>query len=403
MNKFHVFCLGLIFTPFRRLYKIKENLWVFGSDSGLGYGQNSKYLFEYILSHDKDINAYWITKSKDIYKRLNDKGLPVLYNYSIKGIIYSLTAKVKVVSTWFTDIDYTLKDKRQFVAYLEHGMPIKKVFYDYVQEGKKPLYKKIMAMVNDFFTVNYKLEYSCFTPASSDFYKSILSKAMRNNNVFTCGQPRTDAFISMDTSKIKSKFSIDNDCLVVSYLPTHRSYGKGEASPHIFINNQKAISFFKENKIKVIWKQHPNMLQKYELKDAEDCFIDLSFDRSVDTQELLFISDILITDFSSCFIDYLSLKKPVLFFNYDDYQNTDNDLYLSIEDLEKVGSIVNNETDLLELIIDNIGKKSNGLNNYSFFNEFDDFRSCERSLAILKRITCSSTWEYTDNSFNEFA
>lgn len=386
MNKYKVFFLGLIFTPIRRCFKINEKLWVFGSDLGEGYGQNSKYLFEYILSEHKEIDAYWITKSKLIYKMLLERNIPVLYNYSIKGIYYSLTAKVKVVSTWFTDIDYTLKDKRQYVAYLEHGMPIKKVFYDYISKDHKTIYKKITASINNYFTVNYKLEDSCFTPVTSEFYKDILSKAMRNNNVYVCGQPRNDAFSSMDSRIIKNHLGIGSDFRIISYLPTHRSYGKGEPSPHLFINNEQAITYFTENKIKVVWKQHPNMLSKYNLENARDCFLDLSFDRSVDTQELLYVSDILITDFSSCFIDYLSLGRPVLFYNYDNYQNTDNDLYLSIDDLSEIGDMVDNENDLFGLIEEKMAHKTNNKKDSLLLNKFKDFHSCERAFSILKQI-----------------
>ena len=45
----------------------------------------------------------------------------------------------------------------------------------------------------------------------------------------------------------------------------------------------------------------------------------------IDTQELLLASDLLITDYSSCFCDFASMKRPVIHFvyDYDEYTSTD--------------------------------------------------------------------------------
>ena len=72
------------------------------------------------------------------------------------------------------------------------------------------------------------------------------------------------------------------------------------------------------------------------------------------TQELLAISDLLITDYSSVFIDYLITEKPVIFLvpdyeNYELYENGLNESYkniLTYEYATNVNELLNQIEDL---------------------------------------------------------
>ena len=388
MRDLKALLIGIIFFPIRRLLKPRKKLWLFGSDQGLKYAQNSKYLFEFVVKNHPEIEAYWITRSLSVYNELNEKGIPVLDNISIKGAYYSLIAEQKVESTWFNDILYTFPNNR--VAYLMHGMPIKKIYYDNIPKLSPPksIIRDIKGILSDLFLYDFKLENSCFTPVTSPFFKELVVKAMRNNNVYVTGQPRTDAFLHLDGNVIRDKYGIDKKSFIITYMPTHRSYGRGEPSPHIFINNKEAIKFFKDNNIVIVWKQHINMLKNYKKLEADDCFKELSFDYSVDPQELLFVSDVLITDWSSCFIDYMLLQRPILFYQYDDYEKNDNDLYYGTEKLSKVGQISHDEKKLLKDIrmVCSNDRVRYDKEDWTIFNEYYDDKSCERSFYILQSI-----------------
>lgn len=56
-------------------------------------------------------------------------------------------------------------------------------------------------------------------------------------------------------------------------------------------------------------------------------------ERSMDIQELLMDTDILVTDYSSTYIDYLLLDRPVVFYNFDyqDYLEHDRGMYCDYE------------------------------------------------------------------------
>ena len=67
-----------------------------------------------------------------------------------------------------------------------------------------------------------------------------------------------------------------------------------------------------------------------------------------DTQELLFNADVLITDYSSCYIDYLLLDKPVIFYCYDyaNYLENDRDMYFEYDSVTP-GPKVKDKNDFL--------------------------------------------------------
>jgi len=387
MKKIKILFWGILFFPIRKLLHTKKNVWVFGSDIGRRYSQNSKALFEYVINNHPEIKAYWMTQSKDVYNELHKRNIPVINNISLKGIYYSLIAEKKIMSSWFSDILYTFPNKKQKVSYLMHGMPIKKIYYDNERKKtRKSFITKFHTCVSNIFIFKYKLEDSCFTPVTSTFFQEIVKKAMKNDNIYVTGQPRTDIFFHLDKYEIKEKYGLEKDSFIITYMPTHRSFGLGEPSPHVFANNEKAIKFFKENGITFIWKQHISMLNKYKKIESDKCFVDMSFNVLLDAQELLFISDMLITDFSSCLFDYMLLQRPILFYHYDEYEKEDNDIYYGKEVLSKIGSISETETDLLENIVLNYNRRTTKSVNceWNSFIEYFDDQACERAFNIIK-------------------
>ena len=100
------------------------------------------------------------------------------------------------------------------------------------------------------------------------------------------------------------------------------------------------------------------------------------------TQALMASADILITDYSSCFFDYLILNRPIIHFiyDYDYYKNDDRGLYYDKEEVCS-GAIANNVSELIRAID---GYLMNPLKdaelrrkNCSRFVPFENNYSCE--------------------------
>ena len=378
IRKFIVLFWGLCARIINIFFSTKKGVWIFGAQFGQKYVQNSKYLFEYVLTQGE--NAYWVTKSIDLFNELKKRGMPVLYQFSLKAVIFIAISEYVVVSTSKDDVYYNFKRKNKKFVNLFHGMPMKKIIYD----RKSVEQSKIIKFFNNFFISNYRWEDCSLIISTSPFFSEILKRCFRCSNVHVLGQARTDVFYTWNKEAIKKKLGFKEDEFLILYMPTHRAYGKGKINPSIFQNNAVAIDYFRENNIKIIWKFHINMINKHEKRKIQnDVFVDLT-ESNIDAQELLFISDILITDYSSCFIDYQLLNRPIIFYLYDNYVEDDNEVNFRPDEYS-IGEISKNENELLMSI-----KKCKNMidpkNDISLFHTYCDGNSCKRIYNYLKDI-----------------
>ena len=123
--------IGILIYPFKYIIPVKKGLCIFGADKGFNFSQDSRYLFLHMIeNHKGEYNYVWVTQSKQIVNQLRQKGLPVIYNLSLKGILYSLSAEYTIFSTGFYDILFSHTKQGKHFIYLTHGMPTKHCHYD---------------------------------------------------------------------------------------------------------------------------------------------------------------------------------------------------------------------------------------------------------------------------------
>ena len=78
--------------------------------------------------------------------------------------------------------------------------------------------------------------------------------------------------------------------------------------------------FLRRRDARLIVRPHPSMGELYFSSDRIEC---LTVDKEPDLSSLFLISDILITDYSSAYFDWLILDRPVIFsvFDWEEYRN----------------------------------------------------------------------------------
>lgn len=110
---------------------------VVGGWYGKRYADNSRYMYEYLCSHKKELgisNVFWYTRSERIRDDLLNQGKEVLFGYSIKSIYWHLRSKVHI-------IDQNPRDILGFLSVgcirinLWHGTPLKRFGYLEVRNG----------------------------------------------------------------------------------------------------------------------------------------------------------------------------------------------------------------------------------------------------------------------------
>lgn len=147
--------------------------------------------------------------------------------------------------------------------------------------------------------------------------------------------PRCDILFNQDKAliyKLKTNLGIPTDVKLLLYAPTFRKDYSLDAYDIDF--NRLKTTLEKNANWKILIKLHPHLLNlSKELVEKYDDVIDVTnYD---DIQELLLISDLLITDYSSLMFDYLITERPCFIYASDlnDYLKTDRNIYFDITKL----------------------------------------------------------------------
>lgn len=109
-------------------------------------------------------------------------------------------------------------------------------------------------------------------------------------------------------------------------MPTHRNFGKIDTDINLVFDFQKLEELCERTGYKFVIKRH--MYSSGYIPSQYKHIIDIS-DENIDPQFLLKYTDILLTDYSSCYTDYLLLDRPVAFYCYDleKYLQKSNEMY----------------------------------------------------------------------------
>ena len=113
---------------------------------------------------------------------------------------------------------------------------------------------------------------------------------------------------------------------------------------------------------------------------------------NITAQDLLCASDLLVTDYSGAFFDYLILDRPIVhyLYDYDYYRNQDRGLYYDKEDVI-AGEEADNEDQLVNAIIRNFENpnlyKERRHKIRTIYTKYDTPDSCEVLYqAIMKEV-----------------
>jgi len=326
----------------------RRDKWIFGSEMGYAYSSNSKYLFDYIRKNEAQIRAIWVSKSKAVVKQVRAEGGEAYFNFSHIGVFHSVSAGVYCCSTDPSDIIFVRMRSCKIIN-LWHSVTIKKVVFD---KWPEKLRSSLWMRIFNWLIGNPRFNNVDLHIATSESQVKVLSTAFNSTNFAICGQPREDILFGKSASiatRIKEELGIGSRKLVL-YMPTHRDYGRGDICPTLFKDNTPAKKRLDECFAVVYTKNHINMISKVEPYIDPSGTIREITNIPVDTQELLCAADVLITDYSSCYIEYLHLDRPIIFYHYDKYTEEDNEIYYNEIDIMP-GPFVKTEEDLLNKII----------------------------------------------------
>jgi CDP-glycerol glycerophosphotransferase len=360
-------------------FPIKKNKIFLLSYYGNQYGGNPKYITEYILEHvpKETFDIVWGFVDPDTKRHLT--GFRTVKRFSIKYFYELCTSKV--IITNYRTTDFFKKRKKQYYIQTWHSsLRLKQIEKD--AEEELPLHYIEMAVKD---SQKCDLLLSGCKSSTEIFRRSFWYEG----EIFEHGTPRNDLFFKRNIAKrhkIKEDLHLPKDYKVITYAPTFRK----DYNLEIYNLDFNAILRTLEKEFGDRWlflvKLHPHLIHKSSEIILGDNVIDVTtYD---DIQELLYISDILITDYSSLMFDFALTKRPCFLYVPDlqDYIEKERKLYFDIDDLPFIKALSIN--DLLHKI--QRFDREQYQQNLRYFNEevgtFEEGEACMQLVSHIQNI-----------------
>ena len=260
-----------------------------------------------------------------VYNKLkNDKNLDIQFLYNTKSFRYMTrkeidefteacaTSKVIILDEYTPQIHLIdLKPETKLIQ-LWHACGAFKTF-GFTRLGKPKGSPQPTRMHRSYDYVTVSSEY-CKKCHSEGF-------GISTDNIVPTGIARTDIFFDEEyKANFRKKFFSEHPTFkgkkIILFAPTFRGDLKSSARYPMELFDINEVCETLGDDYAVIIKHHPFILEQHPIpKKYADRVIDLS--ESTEINDLLFVSDIIISDYSSLVFEASLLNKPMLFYAFD--------------------------------------------------------------------------------------
>ena len=313
---------GKLFNIFTKL-KINDNLVSFIIDSNESFSGNLEYIKKEFENRG-NFQFHFYYKDK----------------LSFSSLKKLATSKYVFLNDNFFPLAFMNFNKETVVIQLWHAPGAFKKFGGSVENAS------MLKLISD------KTDYLII---SSTYNESYYSEAFQidKSKIKALGLPRADYYFeNHDIGKLRNdfnkKYDIDSNKKIILYTPTFR-----ENKEYNNVFNYLDLDEF-NNKLSddyvLVLRLHPKIKKFYSGDiSINGEYIDCSNYKN--EQELLLLSDILITDYSSIMIEFGLLNKPIIFFAYDldNYLSNERGFYLDYKK-DLPGPVVYTTEELIDTI-----------------------------------------------------
>ena len=374
-----IFIFAILVIPaFIRKHILKKEIWLISEH--LTARDNGYFFFKYMRENHPEIGCYYaVDYNHNDYDKVKELGNTVKWG-SIKHYYYYMSSKWNISShkngspnhILFTGLRLYLNLYNNFV-FLQHGV---------LYQNFEMFHAK-----NSHFSI-----FICGAKPEYEFVKKKFG--------YKCGEVRYTGLARFDTlHKYITKKRI------VLYVPTWRKYlvendilQESDYFKKIesFINSKELDMVLDKYNFELHFCPHnglKNGMKLFKTKNKNVKIIDIT---KADVQKMLIESEVLITDFSSIHTDFAYMKKPILYYQYDeeDYFKKHvgqgyKDTYYDFNN-DGFGPVIRDEKQLIKEIQYIISKneieikKEYEIRINNFF-ELNDSNNCERIYEEIMR------------------
>ena len=325
-----LFRMAVCPIPYPKYYekcKVDKNVVLYESFYGKGMTCGPKAIFDELRRRTeyKEISHVWVVdddKSKAWLEKFEEyKAVSNVTFVKIKSRAYYkylATAGYLINNSTFPPC-FTRKPEQVYIN-TWHGIPLKLMGYE-MPNGNI----EVANTERNFLQASYLL-------SPNEHHTSMYTKSYKLDGIFEgkiieTGQARTDTIFKADREVvldklIKSGIQIDKNKKIVVYAPTWKgeNFNNAQADADEYVVFYNKVMSASED-IQVLIKPHQAVYGKLK-NNAElcGCLVAPSFD----TNEVLSAVDVLISDYSSIYFDFLVTGRPVIFYipDLDEYKET---------------------------------------------------------------------------------
>lgn len=346
----------------------------------------------------------WAGHGKEIVKRLleirpdldivwavNEVNTPVPSNVRIvlkrnyAAFIYEwATAKIWLADT-LIDVDVKKREGQKYIQ-IKHwsSVTLKKFGYDYAMSHPTDINRRNVCAQNQAM-MDYII-------VGSKFDEATCRKGLGfSGEVVMAGSPRSDVLFRKEKFCVREHYSLPPDKKLLLYAPTFRKYANSWedltafCDLDFFIAKQSVEARFGGNWV-ILLRMHPVAAALSRNIEIPPYVVDVS--DYYDSEELVAVSDAMITDYSSIMFEPTYMRKPVFLLTTDlsKYLNEERGFLIDYDTLPFPIAKSNEE---LALNIQHFDEVSYGENVDSFLEQYgvhEDGHAGERAAMFISRL-----------------
>ena len=367
---FMVLCMN-IYYHFMRVFKFGNNNVLFLTENLDKLDGNLKILYdEYIKLKEYKVRKY----SRDFF-HINSYLLRIKHFMFVIGKVAK--SDIVIVDNYCPTLTFVnFSKKTRYVQLWHAGIGFKSVGYArFGLDGSPNPFKSSHRRYTDAIVDQEKL---------IDIYKEVYG--VKRDIFKSYGMPRLEGYLDSEKidktiNKLYKEEPILKDKKIILFSPTYRGTGSRNAYyDYSLIDLGVIYDYCKKNDFIFVIKMHPFIRQKIKIdKKYSDRIVDLS---DIDINELIYITDIMITDYSSCAYEYSLFDRPLVFYRFD------KAIYEFTRPMHTVDEFTSKQYEVQTF--DDLMHVLNKLSDVKIENRFktikkkNNLNSCEKIIKLLK-------------------